>query len=127
MSGPPEFMAALGMSIERADEREAVVGLDVPEALMSPFGQVLGGLVAALFDTALAVAIARHLEPADRIATYNLNVTYVAFSRERRLLCRARLVSLRRSVAVAEGEVSDTSGALVAKALGTFGVRRARA
>jgi acyl-coenzyme A thioesterase PaaI-like protein len=35
------------------------------------------------------------------------------------------VVSVRRSVAIAEGEVTADDGALVAKALGTFGVRRA--
>lgn len=121
---PPGFFAALGLSIERADEDEAVVAMDVPETMMSPFGAVTGGAVAALFDTALAIAISRRLDPTDRIATHNLNVTYVAFSRQRRLVCRARVVSLRRSVAVAEGDVAQADGTLVAKALGTFGVRR---
>ena len=63
--------------------------MDVPEALLSPFGTVHGGVIATLFDTGLAVAIARRLEPADRIATHNLNVTYVAFTRDRVLRCRA--------------------------------------
>jgi acyl-coenzyme A thioesterase PaaI-like protein len=52
-------------------------------------------------------------------------VTYVAFTRDRVLRCRARVVSLRRTVAVAEGEVvAAADGVLVAKALGTFGLRR---
>jgi uncharacterized protein (TIGR00369 family) len=121
----PAFMEVLGLRIERADEVEAVVRMDVPDTLMSPFGAVHGGVIAALFDTGLAVAVARRLAAEDRVATHNLNVTYVAFSRERLLFCRARVVSLRRSVAVAEGEVHSESGTLVAKALGTFGVRRA--
>jgi len=124
VSGVPAFMQALGIAVERGDADEAVVRMDVPDALMSPFGQVLGGMVVALCDTALGVAVARRLEPADRIATHNLNVTYVAFSRERRLVCRARVVSLRRAVAVAEGAVTAGDGALLAKVIGTFGVRR---
>jgi uncharacterized protein (TIGR00369 family) len=99
--------------------------MDVPDALMSPFGTVHGGVIAALFDTALAVAVARRLGVADRVATHNLNVTYVAFSRDQLLFCRARVASLRRSIAVTEGEVTTAGGQLVAKALGTFGVRRA--
>lgn len=121
---PPGFIEAFGMTVERADDDEVVVAMDVPEMLMSPFGAVTGGAVAALFDTALAIAIHRRLAPADRLATHNLNVTYVAFSRDPRLVCRARVVSLRRAVAVAEGEVVRGDGTLVAKALGTFGVRR---
>ena len=124
MSLPP-FMTLLGFGIERADEHEAVVRMDVPDALMSPFGAVHGGAIAALFDTGLAMAIARRLVTADRIATHNLNVTYVAFSREQLLYCRARVLSLRKSVAHVEGEVTTGDGALIAKGLGTFGVRRA--
>jgi uncharacterized protein (TIGR00369 family) len=125
VSDLPDFMRALGLAIERADEAEAVLRMDVPADLMSPFGAVHGGIVAALLDTALAVAIHRQVEPGTRIATHNLNVSYIAFSRERVLLCRTRVVSLRTAVAHAEGEVVTESGTLVAKALGTFGIRRA--
>jgi uncharacterized protein (TIGR00369 family) len=124
---PPDFFTALGLTIERTTDDEAVVRMDTPANLMSPFGAVTGGAVAALLDTALAIAIAHRLDPSDRVATHNLNVTYVAFSRERRLECRARVVSLRRSVAVAQGDVLRADGTLVATALGTFGVRRAAA
>lgn len=124
MTGLPSFMTLLGLSIEQFDEAEARLRMDVPEGWMSPFGAVHGGAIAALFDTGLAMAIARRLDLADRIATHNLNVTYVAFSRDRVLGCRARVLSLRRSVASAEGEVVTGGGVLVAKAVGTFGIRR---
>jgi len=126
VNGLPGFWQVLGISIEHADEHAAVLRMDVPDALLSPFGTVHGGVIATLFDTGLAVAIARRLEPADRIATHNLNVTYVAFTRDRVLRCRSSIVSVRRTVAVAEGEVTAGDGTLVAKALGTFGLRRTR-
>jgi uncharacterized protein (TIGR00369 family) len=124
VSEPSGFLSGLGLSIERADDEETWVRMAVPDYLMSPFGAVQGGAVALLFDIGLAIAINRRLGGDDRLATHNLNVTYVAFSRERELHCRARVASLRRSVAVAEGEVTTAAGTLVAKALGTFGVRR---
>jgi acyl-CoA thioesterase len=117
-------MEMLGIEIESADEREAVVRMEVPDGLMSPFGTVHGGAIATLLDTALAVAISRRLDGPDRIATHNLNVSYISFARERGLVCHTRVVSLRHAVAVAEGEVLTAGGTLVAKALGTFGVRR---
>jgi len=120
----PAFMKLLGLRIEHADREGALLRMKVPDALMTPFGQVHGGAIAALFDTGLAIAIARHVAPADRIATHNLNVAFAAFAHEQLLFCRARVVSLRRSVAVAEGEVVTEAGALVAKAVGTFGLRR---
>jgi len=117
-------MRVLGRAIERADQTEALLRMDVPETLVTPFGTVHGGVIAVLFDTALAVAIARRLPAPNRIATHNLNVSYVAFTRDPVLRCRAWVVSLRTTVALAEGEVLDGAGRLVAKALGTFGVRR---
>lgn len=124
MSGPEDFWRTLGFSIETADAEQAVLRMDVPPNLMSPFGTVHGGIIATFFDTGLAVAIARRLAPGDRIATTSLTVTYAAFTRRTTLRCRSRVVSLGRVQAVAEGEVLDDDGALVAKALGTFNVRR---
>ena len=125
MSAVPGFMALLGLTIEQADAEEAVVRMDVSDALMSPFGAVHGGFIAALLDTSLGIAIHRRLNPTDRIATHSLNVTYVAFSHEQLLFCRARVLSLRQAIAIVEGEVATSGGTLVAKALATFGVRRA--
>ena len=57
MSAVPGFMALLGLTIEHADAEEAVVRMDVPDALMSPFGAVHGGFIAALLDTGFGVAL----------------------------------------------------------------------
>ena len=121
----PDFWQALGLAIVETGEGEAVVEMRCPPWTLSPFGTVHGGAISMLCDTALAVAIARRLGgPEDRIATHQLSVSYASFTTERVLRCRARAVSLTRTVAVAEGDVHDAAGKLVAKALGTFGVRR---
>jgi len=121
----PDFWRALGLTIVSTGDDEAVVEMTAPDWAMSPFGAVHGGAISMFCDTALAVAIARRLDgPEDRIATHQLTVSYTAFTTERVLRCHARLVSLTRTVAVAEGEVRDAADRLVAKALGTFGVRR---
>jgi uncharacterized protein (TIGR00369 family) len=120
----PGFWSMFGYEIERADGEEIVLRMRVPDALMSPFGSVHGGVIAMLFDTGLAIAVSRRLAPTDRIATHNLNVSFVSFTSDQALRCRARVVSLRSAVAIVEGEVVDSADAIVAKAMGTFGVRR---
>ena len=124
MTELPGFWGVFGISIEQADASGIVLRMDVPDTLMSPFGQVFGGAVAALFDTGLAVAIARRVQPEDRIATLNLNVGYTNFTSERVLRCHSRVLSLRRTVAIVEGEITDGASTLVAKGVGTFAVRR---
>ncbi|HEV7735318.1 MAG TPA: PaaI family thioesterase [Candidatus Binatia bacterium] len=121
---PPGFWTLFGFEVEPADDDGVVVRMTAPDFLMSPFGAVHGGAIAFMFDTGLAVAVARRLDPNDRVATHNLNVSFVAFSNDPVLHCHARVVSLRTSVAIVEGEIVDASGTLIAKALGTFGVRR---
>src|SRR5262245_48135407 len=124
----PDFWRALGLRIVDTDDDGATLEMDVPDWLMSPFGAVHGGAIAMFFDTALPVAIARRLGgPEDRIATQQLSVSFAAFTRERRLTCRSRIVSLSRTTAVAEGEIRDAAGTVVAKALGSFGIRRREA
>jgi uncharacterized protein (TIGR00369 family) len=121
----PDFWQALGLQIVAVGDDEATIEMAAPDWTVSPFGTIHGGALAMLFDTALPVAVARRLAgPDDRIATHQLSVSFASFTTERRLTCRSRVVSLTRTVAVAEGEVRDPSGKLVAKALGTFGVRR---
>ena len=125
MSGYPDFWVALGLTIVSTGDDEAVVEMRAPDWAVSPFGTVHGGAISMFCDTALAVAIARRLSgPEDRIATHQLTISYASFTTERVLRCHAKLASLTRTVAVAEGEVRDESDHLVAKALGTFGVRR---
>jgi acyl-coenzyme A thioesterase PaaI-like protein len=58
---PPAFFPYLGMTVERVDDEEAVVRMDTPPALMSPYGPVHGGAIAALIDTAIGVAVGRRL------------------------------------------------------------------
>lgn len=121
----PDFWQAMGLTIVDTGADTAVVEMACPDWAMSPFGTVHGGTIAMLCDTALAVAIARRLDgPEDRIATHQLSVSYASFTTERVLRCHARVVSLTRTAAVADGEVRDASGRVVAKALGSFGVRR---
>jgi uncharacterized protein (TIGR00369 family) len=121
----PDFWRALGLVIVSAGDDAAVLEMTSPDWAMSPFGTVHGGAISMFCDTALAVAIARQVSGADdRIATHQLTVSYASFTRDRVLRCHARIVSLARTVAVAEGDVHDASGTVVAKALGTFGIRR---
>jgi uncharacterized protein (TIGR00369 family) len=121
----PDFWQALGLAIVETGAETAVLEMSCPDWAMSPFGTVHGGAIAMFFDTALAVAISRRLDgPQDRIATHQLSVSYATFTSERVLRCHARVVSLTRTVAVADGEVRDAADRVVAKALGSFGVRR---
>ena len=124
----PAFFGYLGLSVLSATVDDVAVRMTIPAGLYSPYGMVHGGAVAALVDTAFGIAVACQLPTGSRTATHELNINYISFSRGPTLLCRAHVLRVGRAVASVEGEViSEAGGALVAKALGTFGVFRPRA
>lgn len=125
-AGPelPSFFPYLGMSVVRATAAEAVVRMQVPKELLSPYGPVHGGAIAALIDTAIGVAVACRMAHGDRNATHELNINYIAFSKQPVVIATARVIRLGRSVAHCEAEVHSEGGELIAKALATFGVFR---
>lgn len=118
----PAFFDYLGMSVVRATAEEAVVRMQVPKELLSPFGPVHGGAIAALIDTAIGIAVACRMAHGDRNATHELNINYIAFSKEPVVIATARVLRLGRSVAHCEAEARSEGGELIAKALATFGV-----
>jgi uncharacterized protein (TIGR00369 family) len=123
----PAFFGYLGLTVLSAAPDDVAVRMTIPAGLYSPYGMVHGGAVAALIDTAFGIVVASQLPAGSRTATHELNINYISFSRGPTLLCRARVLRLGRAVASVEGEViSEAGGALVAKALATFGIFRPR-
>ncbi len=122
----PPFFDYLGLSVLAVSTDEVSVRMTVPAALYSPFGTVHGGAIAALIDTTIGIAVAAHLGPHDRNVTHELNLNYISFAKGPTVLCRARVLRLGRHVASVEAEAVTEEGALVAKALGTFGLLRKR-
>ena len=120
----PDFFQYLGMSIVEASAEQAVVRMDVPAELRSPFGPAHGGAIAALIDTAIGIAVACRIAPPHRTATHELNINYISFAREPVIISTARVLRLGQTVAHAEADAKGEDGTLVAKALATFGVMR---
>jgi uncharacterized protein (TIGR00369 family) len=77
-----------------------------------------GGIVGALIDTAADYAIAAKLGRA--VPTVDLRVDFHAPARPGSLSARARVVRLGGTLAVAEAEVFDTEGRMVASGRGTY-------
>jgi uncharacterized protein (TIGR00369 family) len=107
-------LASLG-----ADEAELVLPF-APE--LATLGDVVhGGAISALVDTAgMAAAWADEVEPeAPAGSTVGLSVDFLAPARASDLTARARVLRRGRSLCFCEIDVTDASGAPVAKGLMT--------
>jgi uncharacterized protein (TIGR00369 family) len=111
----------LGLHLEEAGPGWARMRLELRPEVMNPFGAVHGGSVAALIDSAAGSAIAAGTLPDDRImGTIDMQVHFLERARGTYLLAEGRVVRAGKAIAVAEVDVRDDAGALVAKGMATF-------
>jgi len=103
--------------------------LDLQPAHMNLAGIPHGGVYTALLDTALGSA-GCYLGEDNRIqiaVTLNLNVSFLAPPRGKRLTAEGRTVGGGRKIYFSEGAITDETGVIVARASGTFKVTGPRA
>jgi acyl-CoA thioesterase len=89
---------------------------------MNPHAVVHGGVIATLADYAMGGALSSRLEGAERCATLEVKINYLASVSGGRLRADASVVHRGRRVAVLEARVTDDTGRLVAVGLGSFAI-----
>lgn len=89
-------------------------------------GVVHGGILAAIADTAGAMAVYPMVPRGVQLATIEMKINYLEPLDRGRISAEGRVLRLGQNTAVAECEVRDAEGTLAAKALMTFAVIRPR-
>ena len=108
-----------------ADEQ----GDHVLEVLLEPMhlsvaGLVHGGMVFTLLDSALARAVMRQIPQDYASPTLEMKINYFRPVDSGKLTARGRVVNRSKQTCFAEGEVVDENDRLIAKASGTFFVKK---
>jgi uncharacterized protein (TIGR00369 family) len=117
------FSTHLGMKLVEWSPGRTVLSLDITDRLKNRRGDAHGGVTATLLDTALGIACRSHHDEWVSEGTVTLNLQFIEPARGS-LLAEGRLLRAGRTVAFAEGEARDQSGAIVAKATATFKIER---
>lgn len=111
----------LGFEIESVGEGYAVLAMNVETRHRQVHGVVHGGILAALADTASAIAVYTTVPHGTAIATVELKINYLEAVAAGRVRAEGRVLRAGRNFVVAECEIFDHEGKLAAKALLTFG------
>jgi uncharacterized protein (TIGR00369 family) len=120
--------ALLGREIISVDIKSGEVQLRflAQQQFANRHGTVQGGMLAAMLDSATGNAVMARL-PADRTAvTTRLDTTFVRPAALGPLTATARLVQQDERSALAEAELTDSSGQIVATARAELRVRERR-
>ena len=123
IGGPVPFAELIGFEVTHRAEGSARVELVLRPEHMNSWDVAHGGVVMTLADVALAVAARTMDASASGAITVGMNLTFIGAGKGR-LVAEGRCLRSGSSLAFCEGEIRDGSGALVAKALGTFKLRR---
>jgi uncharacterized protein (TIGR00369 family) len=120
---PVPFAEFLGIRIATLEPGAARLQLTLRPELLNSHHGAHGGVIMALADVALAVAAIARDGTAKGAYTVDLSVSFLGPG-QGTLVAEGRCLRLGKSLAFSEGEVRDEQGELVAKAMGTFKLKR---
>jgi uncharacterized protein (TIGR00369 family) len=113
------FVEAMGIRTLRADHGVSELALTMDARHLNRWSVAHGGVTMTLLDAALAAA-ARYVEGNERsLVTVEMKVTFMQPALGE-LRAHGRVLHRSSTMAYCDGEVIDSEGRLVAKALGTY-------
>jgi uncharacterized protein (TIGR00369 family) len=114
------FHQWMGMELVSVGDGLSEMAMDLRPQHFNPQGIVHGGIVAALADTAIGLALRSKLRPGLTHRTAQLNVHFLTKGEGNRLVAKGRAVHLGQRMGYGEGEVLDGEGRVLARASATF-------
>ncbi|MCX5730161.1 MAG: PaaI family thioesterase [Deltaproteobacteria bacterium] len=120
---PVPFAEFLGIQIVKNQPGLARLEMALRPELLNSFHDAHGGVVMTLADVALAVAAITQDGTARGAITVDLSVSFIGPGKGT-LVAESRCLRAGKVLAFSEGEIRDAQGSLVAKAIGTFKLRR---
>ena len=110
----------LGFDVESVHNGRAIFRLDVRPTHKQIHGVVHGGILAALADTAAAIAAYTAVPRGIELATLELKINYLEPVPGGTVKAEARVLRAGRNFIVTECDIFNETGSLAAKALLTF-------
>jgi uncharacterized protein (TIGR00369 family) len=114
------FAKLLGIELESQEPGHAVMSMKIREEHKQNHGVVHGGGVAALLDSAMALAIMPMLAEGERTTTVDLTIHYLRPLTEGTARASARVVRAGRRVITVSAELFDHQQKLAATAISAY-------
>ncbi|BCK55308.1 thioesterase [Nocardia wallacei] len=115
---PPPAMSMIDMQGMQAREGWVEVTLRAQKIHYNPLGTVHGGVLSTVLDTAAACAVHTTLKPGEFYTSVDLTVKYLRPATEASglLRCEGTVVNRGRRMALAQAQITDEAGRLLAHA-----------
>ena len=115
---PPPIMTTLGVTDLRAERGRVVVEMPAAEFHYNPLGGVHGGVISTMLDTAAACAVHSTLAAGEGYTSLDLTVKFLrpVTVDSGLLTCEGTVIQRGRRTALAQAQLTDEHGKLVAHA-----------
>ncbi len=116
------FFGLTGIDVVSTEEGRAVLKMAVRPDMLNGVGWLQGGMLVALADEAMALALYPMLEATEGIATISESTSFIKGVREGTIVAEGRVVRKGRRVAFCEGEVriENAEKTLLSKTTASF-------
>ena len=121
------FFCLMGIDVVSAEEGKAVLKMQVRPDMANGVGWLQGGMLVALADEAMALAVYTQLAGGEGIATISESTSFIRGVRDGVVFAEGRVIRKGRRVAFSEGEVWTPDGdkrSLLSRTAAAFAVTR---
>lgn len=118
------FFCLMGIDVESEGDGKAVLKMTVRPDMYNGVGWLQGGMLAAIADEAMALALYTRLAPGEGIATISESTSFIRGVREGTILAEAQVIRKGRRVAFMESVVrmDDSEKTVLARTTASFAV-----
>lgn len=106
------FFCLMGIEIVSIEPGKAVLKMQVRRDMQNGVGWLQGGILAAIADEAMALALYSLISKTEGIATISESTSFIRGIQDGCIIAKARVIRKGRRVAFAEGEVFSDNDAM---------------
>jgi len=114
------YFRLLSMKILSLEIGRALLEIELQEKHLQPFGYVHGGVFSSIIDAATWWAAFPELEQDMGMTTVDLKVNNLAPAQTGKMIARGRSIKMGRTLGLADAEVTDENGRLLAHGTSTL-------
>jgi uncharacterized protein (TIGR00369 family) len=108
--------------LDRIDTGFARFRMPFRKELTQAYGVAHGGVIATLADTAVAFAMMTIIQPGEKVTTAEFKINFFAAVTSGEMIGEARIVHKGKRLVVADMEVKNQKGDLIAKGMATYAI-----
>jgi uncharacterized protein (TIGR00369 family) len=116
---PPPVGTLVGFRVVEVEAGRAVFEMEAGPQHTNPMGTVHGGILCDIADAAMGIAYASTLGEGETFTTLELKINFFKPVWKAKLRAEGRIVKRGKTVGMAECDVFDEGGSLVARASST--------